>query len=485
MVKNSYSSKQIKNLIDKAIEEKLIKLNSEIEMLKNKIKDMETHKKTKSKKIKFNVTNAKLKYIDLFCGIGGFHQALSNLGAKCVLACDIDKPCRDVYNMNYGITPVEDVKKIDETKMSDFDIICGGFPCQAFSNAGKKKTFSDSRGLLFDEIVRIAKHKKPKFMFLENVKHILKVGNKTVIEYIKKKIDDIGYVLQLFEMSPHNYGIPQQRERVYFICVRKDIYKSPVELIREKTETIKFEEYLDKKETIDDKYFIKGDLLDCLNAWDEMIKVFEVGEKISPTFMINEAIKYKEVDIERLEELNEYSKNLKKSDETEKESLIQEIEDNNYSECEKEFIYYADWRRDYIMKNKPLYVKYKDNWDEWYEKHKELISKREIYAKLEWQVGKIKENDSIFNYFIQMRQSGIRVKKAKYFPTLVAISQIPIYGKEKRYLTPKEGLRLQSFPDSFKLLEEDKHSYKQLGNSVNVSNVSNVIESTLKLYGYA
>ena len=83
-----------------------------------------------------------------------------------------------------------------------------------------------------------------------------------------------------------------------------------------------------------------------------------------------------------------------------------------------------------------------------------------------------------------MRQSGIRVKKAEYFPTLVAISQIPIYGKEKRYITPKECLRLQSFPDNFQLLEEDKHSYKQLGNCVNVNNVTNVIESTLKMYGF-
>jgi len=149
----------------------------------------------------------------------------------------------------------------------------------------------------------------------------------------------------------------------------------------------------------------------------------------------------------------------------------------------EEFKELATWRQDYITKNKPLYEKYKDQWDAWYEKHKAILSKREIYAKLEWQVGKIKPNDSIFNYFIQFRQSGIRVKKAHYFPTLVAISQIPIYGKEKRYITPKECLRLQSFPDDFKLLDGDRHAYKQLGNCVNVSNVSNVIESTLKLYG--
>ena len=101
---------------------------------------------------------------------------------------------------------------------------------------------------------------------------------------------------------------------------------------------------------------------------------------------------------------------------------------------------------------------------------------------MEWQTGPIKNNDSIFNHFIQIRQSGIRVKKGQYFPTLVAISNIPIYGKEKRYITPRECARLQSFPDSFKLSKDDKKSYKQLGNSVNVDNVYTVISSTFKHY---
>jgi len=439
------------------------------------------------KKKKITKTNTQLKFIDLFCGIGGFHQVLSKLGGKCILACDIDKFCREVYTNNYDITPCEDVKKIVPLELDDFDIICGGFPCQAFSNAGKKKTFEDDRGLLFDEIIRIAKHKKPKFMFLENVKHILKVGNGEVIKYIKKKLDAINYNVQILNMSPHEYGVPQQRERVYFVCVRKDIYKSPVELLTPKTNQIVFQDYLNKKEDIDQSYFLKGDLLNCLNAWDEMIQVFDVDEKISPTFMINEAIKYKDINLEKLTKLNSYASKLKllnkTPNKTKKDILLKEIENNHFSEIEKEFIDYADWRRDYIIKNKPIYNKYQDKWNSWYEKHKAILSKREIYAKLEWQVGKIKQNDSIFNYFIQFRQSGIRVKKAQYFPTLVAISQIPIYGKEKRYITPKECLRLQSFPDDFKLLDEDRHAYKQLGNSVNVSNVSNVIESTLKLYG--
>ena len=390
-------------------------------------------------------TNNGMKYIDLFCGIGGFHQALNRLKCECILACDIDKACRENYKLNYGIEPHPDVKKINPDEITDnVDIICGGFPCQAFSNAGKKKMFDDDRGLLFDEIMRIAKEKKPKFMFLENVKHILKVGDKKVIEYIKQKIDENGYELQIFQISPHLYGVPQQRERVYFVCVRKDIYNGSSIELPPKINDFAFEDFLDKKEEIDPKYFIDGDTLEVLNAWEEMIKIFPPGEKISPVIMINEHY-------------------------------------NNHTQ--EDFDNYAPWRQGYITANKPLIAKYQSQWSSWYEKHKEILQKREIYGKLEWQAGKIKENDSIFDYFIQIRQSGIRVKKAKHFPTLVAISQIPIYGKEKRYITPRECARLQSFPEDFKMAEADKHSYKQFGNAVNVDNVHTVIKATFDHYG--
>ena len=382
-------------------------------------------------------------FIDLFCGIGGFHQALHRMGATCILACDIDSSCRDVYKDNYGIDPVSNVKDIDEHSVPNFDILCAGFPCQAFSNGGKKKCFDDDRGLLFDEIIRIATVKKPKFMFLENVKHILKVSNGEVITYIKHKIINIGYNLQIFQISPHNYGIPQQRERVYFVCIRNDIYNGHDIILPKYTGTIEFQKFLDNPVNIPYKYFIQNDTLRLLEYWDEMIQQFEVGEKISPTIMINDAF-------------------------------------NTYSE--HEFDSFPKWKKDYISKNIPLIEKYRSQFTTWYNKYSSLLKKREIYGKLEWQTGLIKENESIFNHFIQIRQSGIRVKKGHYFPTLVAISQIPIYGKEKRYITPRECARLQSFPDTFKLSPDDKKSYKQLGNSVNVDNVYTVISSTLKSY---
>jgi len=389
-----------------------------------------------------------LTFIDLFCGIGGFHQALKKLGAKCILACDIDKDCRQVYFENYGIKPVEDVTKIIPEELPDFDILTGGFPCQAFSNGGKKKCFEDSRGLLFDEIIRIAKVKKPKFMFLENVKHILKVSDGEVINYIKEKIDSIGYNLTLFQLSPHNYGIPQQRERIYFVCVNRDLIVPNVTnstIVLNPTidpKTIDFAKFINS-ENVSSKYYINSSILETLEAWDEIIKQIALGEKLTPTLMINDAF-------------------------------------INYSE--EQLNLFPAWKRDYIKKNRPLVEKYDTILRPWYEKHKVLLKQREIYGKLEWQTGPVTKNESIFNHLIQIRQSGIRVKKCNYFPTLVAISQIPIYGKEKRYITPRECARLQSFPEDFKLALDDKKSYKQLGNSVNVENVYNVISSTLKHY---
>jgi len=391
----------------------------------------------------FKNNDKPLKYIDLFCGIGGFHQALSALGAECVLASDIDKKCCESYKLNYGIDPVNDIKNIDEKTMVDFDIICGGFPCQPFSNGGNKKSFKDKRGLLFDEIMRMAKHKTPKFMFLENVKHILKVSDGAVFEYIKQQIKGHGYELQIFQMSPHRYGIPQQRERVFFVCVRKDIYNGKdIELIEE-DKGLTAEDITE--DDPDPKYNISDDVRNVLDAWDELIKQFEVGEKLSPTIMMHDAYKkYTDVEFNAL----------------------------------------PSWRRDYITRNKPLFTKYKKIIDPWYKKYKEILSKREIYGQLEWQTGPVSENESIYNHFIQLRQSGLRIKKSEYFPTLVAITQTPIYGKYKRHITPRECARLQSFPETFKLDPSDRVTYKQMGNSVNVFNVSTVIKSTLQQYNY-
>jgi DNA (cytosine-5)-methyltransferase 1 len=401
------------------------------------------------------------KFIDLFCGIGGFHQALKKYNPKyeCVMACDIDKECQFIYEKNYKIKVEKDIKKIDEKTIPDFDILCAGFPCQPFSSSGKKGSLNDVRGNLFEEILRIANHKKPQFLFLENVKHIKKIDNGDTFKHILKRINECGYYVKdeetVFEISPHQLGIPQHRERVIFVCIRNDLYdkNKKINVFPLPECPINIDMILEKN--ADPKYRISQETEEILTIWNETIQFVEEGESLSPTIMSNEFYIH-----------NNYPT------------------DENYEEFKEtdEWNLWPAWKKDYVTKNRPLYFKYKEKWDEWYQKYQTILKRREINGKLEWQVGKRKSEDSIWNYFIQMRQSGIRVKKCDYFPALVAIVQTPIYAKEKRYITPRECARLQSFPDDFIMSENDHTAYKQFGNSVNVNVIHYVIEKTLNAY---
>lgn len=385
-----------------------------------------------------------LRFIDLFCGIGGFHQALNRLGGSCVLACDIDAKCRDMYQKNYGITPHDDITTLDAEKIPDFDILCAGFPCQPFSNGGNKKSFDDKRGRLFDEIIRIATTKKPRFMFLENVKHIKKISDGAVFKYILEELAKADYEVYVAEISPHQLAIPQQRERVIFTCVRKDVYDPKNNISVDLPDSVECDFHRILEKSPDAKYRISDNTNRVLEVWDDMIQRVDVGETLSPVILCKEF---------------------------------------NTKYTPEEFNALPAWKKEYMTKNVRIYEKYKDQWNEWFARNRDILTASEVNSKLEWQAGKKVENDSIFNHFIQLRQSGIRVKKTKYFPTLVAIVQIPIYGKERRYLTPRECARLQSFPDSLILHHDDKTAYKQLGNAVNVDVVFYVMNKVLTSYG--
>lgn len=365
--------------------------------------------------------------------MGGFHRALENLGGTCVFASDIDKNCQEIYEKNFGLRPVGDIRAVQSEDVPDHDILCGGFPCQTFSNAGRRAAFEDTRGTLFYEIARIASVKKPKYLLLENVKHILKVQNGHVFATILNVFDELGYDMKHIVLSPHLFGVPQKRERVYFLGVRKDLGESSLPPPPEKAKVT----ILDKK--ADKKYTIKPELKQVCEAWDEMIPVL-VGTPLGVPIIL------------------EYFH-----------------EDENAPGL-------AKWKKTYIQKNKAIYEAHKEAWDAWMEKHKEILSKRKVYAKLEWQAGKMKEGDTVLkDHFLQLRQSGIRVKNATDFPTLVAIVQTSIVGSQKRYITPRECARLQSFPDTHILPEKDQVAYKQLGNSVNVNVVQHVAKHLLGL----
>jgi DNA (cytosine-5)-methyltransferase 1 len=369
-------------------------------------------------------------FIDLFCGIGGFHTALHSLGGTCVFASDIDEKCRTMYNTNFGLLPHGDITKVDVFDIPDHDVLCAGFPCQPFSNAGHRGSLADTRGTLFREIERIVETKKPRLLLLENVKHIKNIQKGLVFSTILKTFENLGYHMETYELSPHQFGIPQKRERIYFVGTLKKLEVGlpvPIKTVHTILETTS-------------NYSVNSDIADAFNAWNEVLPFLKIHHCKVPVLLD---------EFKNTDDLTDYSA----------------------------------WKRKYVEENRKLYLQDPTFWDTWMTKHSLALSKRKVFRKLEWQVGSIQDTDSIWNHFIQLRQSGIRVKKATTFPTLVAIVQTPIYGPQHRYLTPRECARLQSFPDSHILHEKDQTAYKHLGNSVNVNVVHHVAHFALSQIG--
>lgn len=166
---------------------------------------------------------SKYKFIDLFAGIGGFHIALSSFGAKCVFASEWDKYASETYEDNFGFKPDGDITIIDEKKIPKHDILCGGFPCQAFSISGKQKGFDDIRGTLFFDIARIVNHHKPKVLFLENVKNLVKHNDGRTLSAIIETLENLNYRVFIKVLNSSNFGLPQNRERIYIVAFTADI----------------------------------------------------------------------------------------------------------------------------------------------------------------------------------------------------------------------------------------------------------------------
>lgn len=204
-----------------------------------------------------------IKFIDLFCGIGGFRTAMDNacnendLIPNCVFSSDIDKYCQDSYEANFGQRPTGDITQVDEKDIPDHDVLFAGFPCQPFSIIGQMKGFNDIRGTLFFDIARIIKQKKPKAFILENVKQL--VGHnggetlKTILNTLEK---DLGYTVTCTVLNALDFGLPQKRERVIIVGHKDPIlfnYPQPVRPFKPLIEI------LEKK--VDEKYYVSNYIL--------------------------------------------------------------------------------------------------------------------------------------------------------------------------------------------------------------------------------
>jgi DNA (cytosine-5)-methyltransferase 1 len=385
------------------------------------------------------------KFIDLFCGIGGFHQAMASLGGKCVLACDIDKNCREVYEKNYGIKPFPDVTKLDTETMPDFDVLCGGFPCQAFSHGGKQLGFEDTRGTLFRDVARILKNKQPKYFLLENVKNLKGHDGGRTWKVIYNALTEVGYATYEtpFVLSPHMLGVPQHRERVIILGIRKDLAPAQLPVLPKLTvpPTLHISSIFENVKC-SDKYKLSSSDIVILEKWEEFVQHFKKNNIKLPTFPLW----------------------------------------SDYWDSTEPYNKDPAWKQKFIKQNKEFYETHKSFLESWLTSARKLEAFKGARRKFEWQCGAFKSDDSLWKVLFQFRPSGIRVKRPNYSPALVAMAQIVYVGEKKRKLTPREVARLQSFPDSFQLPSSDSIAYKQFGNAVNVEVIKWAAKQLFKMH---
>lgn len=414
-----------------------------------------------------------MRFIDLFAGLGGFHKALHELGHECVFASELDPVLRDTYKRNWGedINIHGDIRRIVKDNIDlipEHDILCAGFPCQPFSKAGKQLGREDDRGTLFDEIVKILEARKPKYFILENVRFIAKHNNEETWKAMKFEFERLGYDVDHNDYSPHDFGIPQHRQRIFIVGsygMNSLDHFSFEKVDRHKKNIVELDCFLENN-PLNAKRLPESNQ-DCILLWQNFINALPKEVKM-PGFPIwgmefGADYPFEEIypHILSAKELGGYKGNFGVS----LRGMTKEQQLSNLPSYARVETMFPDWKRKYIRQNRQFFTDNKKYIKEIVKQIAKLPS--QSWQKLEWNVGESERK--INNYLLQFRASGIRIKRPDFFPSLVcAKTQIPIIGWEKRYITRNEGLKLQSL-NGIELPENDNAAFKALGNAVNAN----------------
>ena len=423
------------------------------------------------------------RFVDLFAGLGGFHLALERLGGTCVFAAEWKENLRDLYQMNFGLRPADDITLVVPQSIPDHDVLTAGFPCQPFSKAGEQLGFECTKqGGLFFNVEEILRQKKPSFFILENVPNLLKHDCGKTWEKIQKLLgpDGLGYHINAAKLSPHNFGIPQIRERIYIVGSLRPLM------------TFVWPETTDAKTSIDsvlddhptDAKQFSPQVRECLNVWDEFLRACPTGVALPsfPLWSMEWGATYSfEDETPYAHKVTHGSDALKgfKGSHGCKLDYLPNIEDRwaalpSYARTEQ--MEFPKWKRGFIRQNRQFYEDNKSWIDPWLPR---ILKFPSSLQKLEWNV-QGGEYD-IWRYVLQFRASGVRIKRRTTAPSLIAMTdtQVPIIGWQKRYMTPRECARLQSLDDLKELPSSPTQAFRALGNAVNSSVVERVARALL------
>lgn len=431
------------------------------------------------------------RFIDLFAGVGGFHLALKDLGCECVFASELQPDLQALYKTNFNMECSGDINKVNiETDIPPHDILCGGFPCQPFSKAGKREGFGDKdRGNLFYRIMEILDYHQPEFVLLENVSNLRSHDEgktyKKIYELLSEKYDVADSII-----SPHTFGIPQHRKRIYIVGrlksqgglegftfpVAHDEDKCSIKSIVIQDDT----DYMSLRDITRKHMEVWQNFLDLLSAHGEALPTFPIwAMEFGATYDFEGAAPYYQKTCQFPNKRGKFGKPLTGNC---KDDYLLDLPVYAQGKPKGNKYQFPEWKKQFIRLNRAFYQKNKEWIDGWIQQIQEPGFENS-HQKFEWNCGQEKD-PNLYNKIIQFRPSGMRVKLPNYSPALVlTTTQIPILpwvetpnGEIGRYMTRREGARLQCLDDLTEFPDTIASAFKAFGNAVNVEVVKRIAQ---------